>query len=80
MNIRSILLRIETNFCLSLHYNQAQSYSFVNGVEIYKFKAKNSKTNAASFSLGNVSEKRLEFMDIFMIFQLTMIILMLTVF
>ena len=57
MNIRSILLSIETNFCLSLHYNQAQSYSFVNGVEIYKFKAKNSKTNAASFSLGNVSEK-----------------------
>ena len=57
MNIRSILLSIETNFCLSLHYNQAHSYSFVNGVEIYKFQAKNSKTNAASSSLSNVSEK-----------------------
>ena len=30
-------------FCLSLHYNGAKSYLFVNGTEIYKFKAKNSK-------------------------------------
>ena len=29
-------------FCLSLHYNRANSYSFVNGTEIYKFKAKDS--------------------------------------
>ena len=28
------------NFCLSLHYNGANSYLFVNGTEIYKFKAK----------------------------------------
>ena len=27
-------------FCLSLHYNAANSYLFVNGVEIIKFKAK----------------------------------------
>ena len=27
-------------FCLSLHYNGANSYLFVNGTEIYKFKAK----------------------------------------
>ena len=27
-------------FCLSLHYNGANSYLFVNGVEIIKFKAK----------------------------------------
>ena len=27
-------------FCLSLHYNWANSYLFVNGTEIYKFKAK----------------------------------------
>ena len=26
-------------FCLSLHYNGANSYLFVNGTEIYKFKA-----------------------------------------
>ena len=30
-------------FCLSLHYNGANSYLFVNGTEIYKFKAKNSE-------------------------------------
>ena len=30
-----------TKFCLSLHYNGANSYLFVNGTEIIKFKAKN---------------------------------------
>ena len=30
-------------FCLSLHYNGANSYLFVNGTEIYKFKAKDCK-------------------------------------
>ena len=29
----------KTKFCLSLHYNGANSYLFVNGTEIYKFKA-----------------------------------------
>ena len=29
-------------FCLSLHYNEANSYLFVNGKEIHKFKAKDS--------------------------------------
>ena len=29
-------------FCLSLHYNGANSYLFVNGTKIYKFKAKDS--------------------------------------
>ena len=29
-------------FCLSLHYNGANSYLFINDVEIHKFKAKNS--------------------------------------
>ena len=27
-------------FCLSLHYNGLNSYLFVNGTEIYKFKTK----------------------------------------
>ena len=27
-------------FCLSLHYNGANSYLFVNGIEIYKLKQK----------------------------------------
>ena len=30
-------------FCLSLHYNGANSYLLVNGIEIYKFKAKDSE-------------------------------------
>ena len=43
-------------FCLSLHYNGANSYLLVNGVEIHKFKAKDSKTNAISLCLGNISK------------------------
>ena len=31
-----------TKFCLSLHYNGADSFSFPNGKEIIKFKAKDS--------------------------------------
>ena len=30
--------------CLSLHYNAANSYLLVNGIEIIKFKAKDSET------------------------------------
>ena len=30
-------------FCLSLHYNGANSYLFVNGTEIHRFKAKDSE-------------------------------------
>ena len=30
-------------FCLSLHYNEANSYLFVNGTEIYKCKVKDSE-------------------------------------
>ena len=36
-------------FCLSLHYNGANSYLFVNSTEIYKFKAKDSGTVASPF-------------------------------
>ena len=43
-------------FCLSLHYNGANSYLFVNGTEIYKFKAKDSKIAASSLCLGNISK------------------------
>ena len=32
-----------TKFCLSLHYNGASSYLFVNGKEIHKFTSKDSK-------------------------------------
>ena len=42
-------------FCLSLNYNGANSYLFVNGAEIHKFKAKNSETVANPLCLGNIS-------------------------
>ena len=35
-----------TKFCLSMHYNGANSYLFVNGKEIIKFKAKDSEIAA----------------------------------
>ena len=43
-------------FCLSLHYNGANSYLFVNGTEIYKFKAKDSEIVASLLCLGNTSK------------------------
>ena len=43
-------------FYLSLHYNWANSYLFVNGEEIHKFKAKDSEITAASLWLGNISK------------------------
>ena len=43
-------------FCLSLHYNGANSYLFVNGTEIYKFKAKDSEIVATPLCLGNNSK------------------------
>ena len=43
-------------FCLSLHCNGANSYLFVNGTEIYKFKAKVSEIVASPLCLGNISK------------------------
>ena len=43
-------------FCLSLHYNGENSYLFVNGTEIYKFKAKDSEIVATPLCLGNISK------------------------
>ena len=43
-------------FCLSLHYNGANSYLFVNGKEIYKFKAKDSEIFVGPIHLGNISK------------------------
>ena len=43
-----------TNFCLSLHYSWANSYLFVKGTEIIKFKAKDSKITAYPLCLGNI--------------------------
>ena len=43
-------------FCLSLHYIGTNSFLFVNGKEIVKFKAKDSKIVASPLCLGNISK------------------------
>ena len=40
---------------MSLYYNGANSYLFINGTEIIKFKAKDSEIVATPFCLGNIS-------------------------
>ena len=43
-------------FCLNLHYNGENSYIFVNGTEIHKFKAKDTEIVASPLCLGNISK------------------------
>ena len=43
-------------FCLSLHYNGANSYLFVNGTEIHRFNAKYCEIVATPFCLRNISK------------------------
>ena len=50
--------KANAKFCLSLHYNADNSYLFVNGKEIFKFKADNNNDNKnfpTQFCLGNIS-------------------------
>ena len=47
---------IDTKICLGLHDNGANSYLFVNGAEIYKLKAKDTKIVATPLCLGNISK------------------------
>ena len=54
--IQLILLELEKNFCLILHYNGDNSYLFVNGTKMVKFKAKYSEIVANPMCLGNISE------------------------
>ena len=46
----------DKKFSLSLHYNEANSYLFVNGSEIHKVKAKDSEIVASPLYLGNISK------------------------
>ena len=43
---------------LKLHYNEGNSYLFVDGTEIYKFKGKDSEIVATPLCLGNISKDR----------------------
>ena len=55
--IYSINFRVtKKKFCVSLHYNGGNSYLFVNGTEICKFKAKDSAIVASPLCLGNISK------------------------
>ena len=67
----------KNNICLSLHYNEANSYLFVNGKETVKFKAKDSEIAASPLCSGNISKdwsadnmKKLDSMNMFMNFVL----------
>ena len=73
-------------FCLSLHYNGANSYLFVNGTESYKFKSKDSEIVATPLCLGNISKdwsiynmKKKGLMDMCMILAFVMMLLMLMI-
>ena len=48
--------KTNTKFCLSLHYNGANNYLFLNGTEIHKFRAKDSEIVAIPLCLGNISK------------------------
>ena len=42
------------NYFLSLHFNGANSYFFVNSIEIYEFKAKDSEIVPTPLCLGSI--------------------------
>ena len=42
-------------FCLSLHYNNSNSFLFVNATKICQFKAKDSEMKKCRLCLGNIS-------------------------
>ena len=44
-------------FFLSLHYNGANSYLFINGTDIIEFKAKGSEIAATPLCLGDISKE-----------------------
>ena len=46
----------KNKFSLSLHYNGRNSYLFINGTEIYKFKAKDPEMVATPLCLENISK------------------------
>ena len=73
-------------FCLSLHYNGANSYLFVNGTEIHKFKAKDCEFLASPLCLGNISKdwstdnmKKLDLLVMFMILVEIIVLLQLMI-
>ena len=72
------------NFCLSLHCNDTNSYLFVNGTEIIKFKSKNTENLTHPLCLGNISKDwsvhNMKETDMFMILVLIMMLLLWMIF
>ena len=73
-------------FCLSFHYNGGNSYLFVNGTKICKFKVKDSAIVASPLCLGNISKdwstdnmKKLGLLVMFMILVLIIMLLRLMI-
>ena len=76
--------RKNTKFCLSLHYNGANSSLFVNATEIIKFKTKDSEILAYPLCLGNISKDwshdNIKKQDLMVIFMILVLIIMLSQF
>ena len=43
-------------FMLSLHYNESNSFLFVNAIKLYQFKAYDSEIKDYTLNLGNISK------------------------
>ena len=77
----------QKRFCLRLHYNQSNSFLFINEVKLYLFKAKYSELiGAYPIYLASISEglilnniKKRECMDGFVVFQFFITVLMLVI-
>ena len=70
--------KAKTKFCLSLHFNAANSYLFVDRKKICKSKASNKNNFPSRFCLGNISNE-FDHVDsereMGMIFQLIVVLL-----
>ena len=81
-------MELKGYFFLSLHYNGANSYLFVNGVEIFKFKAKDSEVIPNVVRLGNLSKdfsasnlkEKQDYVELFMILVLILLLFQLMVY
>ena len=74
-------------FCLSLHYNGKNSYIFVNGADMHIIKGKDSEIKTTLVYLGSISKtfrlivrKIMDFMDMFTILMLFMMLLLLIIY
>ena len=56
----TINFMVTKKICLSLHYNGANSYLFVNDTEIYEFKAKDSEIVTSPLCLGYILLRSVE--------------------